>query len=63
MLYADDIVLTGESKQQVELMFVRLKEAIERRGLKVKMGKTKLVVSGVGDTEPVQIGRYLSGVC
>ena len=63
MLYADNLILTGEIKQDVEQMFVRWKEAMERRGLNANMGKTKLIVSGAGDTEPVQMGRYPCGVC
>ena len=62
MLYADNLV-TGESKQEVEQMFVWWEEAMERRGLKVNMGKTKLVVSGASDTKPVQMGRYPCSVC
>ena len=63
MLYADNLVLTGESKQEVEQLFVRWKKAMEQRGLKVIMGKTKLMVSGASDSEPVQMGRYPCGVC
>ena len=63
MLYADDLVLTGESKQEVEQMFIRWKEVMELRGLKVNIAKTKLMVSGASDDEPVQMGRYPCGVC
>ena len=63
MLYANDFVLTGESKQEVEQMFVRWKETMERRDLKVNMIKSKLMDSGASDTTPVQMGRYPCGVC
>ena len=63
MLYADDLVLTGESRGEVEEMFGRWKEAMELRGLKVNIAKTKLMVSGERDSDPVPMGRYPCGVC
>ena len=45
MLYADELVLTGERRQEVEEMFARWKEAMEMRGLIVNAEKAKLIVS------------------
>ena len=36
---------------------------MEERGLKVNMGKTKLLVTRDIQIEPVQFGRYPCGVC
>ena len=63
MLYADDLVLTAESKPEVEAMFIQWKDAMELRGLKVNMAKTKLMISGTSASEPVQLGRYPCSVC
>ena len=62
LLYADDLMLTAESKKEVESMFRGWKGEMERRGLKVNIGKTKLLVTGKTG-EVVQSGRYPCGVC
>ena len=62
MLYANDLVLTAESREEVEEMFRRWKEAMELRGLKVNVAKTKLMVSGASYSDPVPMGRYPCGV-
>ena len=36
VLYADDLVLTTESKEEVTDMFNRWKEGMKQRGLKIK---------------------------
>ena len=46
MLYSDDLVLTRESREEVEEMFSRWKEAMELGGLKVNVAKMKFIVSG-----------------
>ena len=45
-LYADDIVLVSETIEGLRNMFFEWKEAIESKGLKVKLGKAKVMVSG-----------------
>ena len=57
LLYADDLVLTAESKEEVTGMFNRWKEEMEQRGLKINMEKTKLMVTGNKATERIQSGR------
>ena len=44
-------------------MFGEWRRAVERRGLKVNLEKTKMMVTGgeVGDV--VRVGRYPCGVC
>ena len=41
LLYADDLLLCGESVEEVMEKYVRWKEALEGKGLKVNVGKTK----------------------
>ena len=60
MLYADGLVPTGESRQEVDELFVRWNEKLEIGGLKVNIGKAKLLVSCASSPEPLQLGRYHS---
>ena len=46
MLYADDLVLTSETMEGLREKFWKWKEVFESKGLKVNLGKTKVVVSG-----------------
>ena len=46
MFCADDLVLTREMMEGLREKFWKWKEAFERKGLKVNLGKTKVVVSG-----------------
>ena len=62
LMYADDLALTAETQEEVESMFGEWRWAVERRGLKVNLEKTKMVTGGeVGDV--VGVGRYSCGVC
>ena len=63
MLYADDLVLTAETKEEVLEQFNRWKSAMESRGLKVNLGKTKILVSGKECESVVTSGEYPCGVC
>ena len=44
LLYADDLVLCGESEEDLRVMVGRFTEVGRRRGLKVNVGKSKLMV-------------------
>ena len=61
LLYADDLVLTAESKEEVTDMFNRWKEGMEQRGLKINMEKTKSVVTGNKARERIQSERWQCG--
>ena len=50
LLYADDLVLMSETVGELRNKFLKWKEAYESKGLKVNLGKTKVVVCG-GITE------------
>lgn len=63
LLYADDLVLTAESGEEVEQMFNRWKRNLEHRGFRVNMEKTKIMVTGKRTQENIRSGRYPCGVC
>ena len=45
LLYADDLVLMSETIEGLRNKFLKWKDAIESRGLKVNLGKTNVMVS------------------
>ena len=46
LLYADDLVLCGESEEDLRAMVGRSVEVCRRRGLKVNTSKRKLMMLG-----------------
>ena len=48
ILYADDLVLMGESMKELRESFDEWREAFESKGMRVNLGKTKLLVSWDG---------------
>ena len=44
LLYADDLVLCGESEEDVRAMVERFVEMCRKRGLKVNVGNSKVIV-------------------
>ena len=63
LLYADDLVLTAESKEELERKFRDWRTCMADRGLKVNIDKTKYMITGDDEAEPVEMGRYPCGVC
>ena len=63
LLYADDLILTAESRETVIGMFEDWSRAMELRGMKVNIGKTKLLVSGKKSRETTSSGQYPCAVC
>ena len=62
MLYADDLVLMSETMEGLREKFSKWKEVFESTWLKVNLGKTKVVVSGVeGDVSVSKIDPC--GIC
>ena len=61
LLYADDLVITADTEQQLVQKLKRWKESMEHKGMKVNMGKTKVMVSGMGIKEVS--GKWPCGVC
>ena len=56
MLFADDIVICKETREEVEQRLECWRYALERRGMKVSRSKTKyLCISGGNDNETVKM--------
>ena len=47
ILYADDLVLMGETMKELTEIFDEWREALESKGMRVSLGKTKFMVSGM----------------
>ena len=45
-IYADDITLMAESKEELKNLLMRVKEESEKAGLKLSIQKTKIMASG-----------------
>ena len=63
LLYADDLVLMAEIMEELEAQFIRWKAAFEKKGLKVNLGKTKVIESSGGGGVVVLAKNYPCGVC
>ena len=63
MLYADDLIITGESEEEVEQQFHFWKSALTRRGLKISYDKTKVLVSGKEGLTALPSRSYVCRVC
>ena len=63
LLYADDLVLMAESVEDLKEKVLRWKDCMEVKGLKVNIGKTKVMVSGknCGAFEKMWNGHVLYG--
>src|SRR5271163_2987261 len=62
LFYADDLALLAESKELL-VKIKRWKEGMERKGLRVNMGKTKVMRSQFSDVQAVDSGKWPCGVC
>ena len=47
-LYADDLVIIAESLEECVRRLLTGKEAMEKKGLRVNAGKTKIMICGMG---------------
>ena len=45
-LYADDLVIIADSLEECLGRLLKLKEAMEKKGLRVNAGKTKVMICG-----------------
>ncbi|MBJ5486870.1 hypothetical protein JGG36_24070 [Salmonella enterica subsp. enterica serovar Meleagridis] len=48
VLYADDLVLVAESEEKLKVRVQKFKASLETKGLRVNVGKTKVMVGGEG---------------
>ena len=63
LLYADDLVILGNIFEGLMANIVVCKNCLERKGLKVNMGKTKVMISG-RDLHTLQTSdKYLCAIC
>ena len=63
LLYADDLVLAAETEGLLVEKIMKWKVGMENKGLRVNMGKTKVMRCQVGAGEVVESGKYPCGVC
>ena len=60
LLYADDLVLCGESEEDLRVMVGQFAEVCRRRGLKVNVGKSKVMLLN-GD-EGLECDVHVDGI-
>ena len=58
MLYADDLVLTAKSMDEMKSMFMKWRGVMNLRGLKINIKKTKYMVNGQISVNKVNWGRW-----
>ena len=46
LTYADDTILKAESEEELKILLMKVKEEIEKAGLKLNIQKTKIMASG-----------------
>jgi hypothetical protein len=63
LLYADDLALMAESKEELLEKVKRWKDGMERKGLRVNIGKTKVMKCCVIPTPLSDSGKWPCGVC
>ena len=63
LLYADDLVITAESKEEAVRRSGVWKKEMETRGLKININKTQLMLMSRATAVRPQRGRYPCGVC
>ena len=61
LLYADDLMISAESME--ELLVKTWKTEMEKKGLRVNMGKTKIMESGINLDVLKKSGKYPCSVC
>lgn len=63
LLYADDLVLIAETEEALMVKIKTWKDGIEMKGLRVNMGKTKVMRCQVGVGKVDNSGKFPCGVC
>ena len=63
LLYADDLVISAETEEGLKMKLNKWKTEMEAKGLRVNMGKTKIMVSGVNLQKLKDSGEYPCSVC
>ena len=55
LLYADDLVITAETEEELQRRVIEWQESMERGGLKVNVGKTEVMVSSKVEGERILV--------
>ena len=63
LLYADDLALMAETKKELLEKVERWKDGMERKGLRVNIGKTKVMKCCVNPTPLSDSGKWPCRVC
>ena len=63
LLYADDFVLPAFTMNELLSKLGNCKKQIKAKGLRVNMGKTKIMISGKNLHFLRDSGKYFCGVC
>ena len=63
LLYADDLVISAETEEGLKMKLNKWKTEMEAKGLRVNMGKTKIMISGVNLRTLKDSGKYPGSVC
>ena len=63
LLYADDLVIIAESEESLMEKTRKWKEELEMKGLKVNVGKTKVMNCKVGSVPLEESSKWPCGVC
>ena len=63
LLYADDLCITADSIEDLKSRFQLWKLNLESKGLKVNIGKTKVLFSKHDSAQQVDISKHPCGVC
>ena len=50
LIYADDITLMAENKEELKSLLMKVKEEREKTGLKLNIHKTKIMANGLGNS-------------
>ena len=62
-LYVDDLVIIADSLEECVRRLLIWKEAMEKKGLRVNAGKTKVMICGTGLDLLQSSGEYPCAVC
>ena len=63
ILYADDLVIIAESLDELLRKLATWKQKLETKGLRINMGKTKIMISGPDLNNLVDSGKFPCSIC
>ena len=63
LLYADDLMISAKSIEELLVKVQTWETEMEKKGLRVNMGKTKIMESGINLDVLKKSGKYPCGVC